>query len=180
MSRIVVLTGSVRRGGNTEMLAGAFADGARERHHEVELVSPADYRINPCTGCNCCYTSAGNRCVQEDDMAMIYDKLRQADTLVIASPVYFYGISAQLKTIIDRLHTPMRSSFRIRRLGLILAGAATLPDLFDPIVMQYRMILKFFSLEDIGMVLVSGVKDKGDVLNGEGIRQAYEMGKSLQ
>ena len=113
-------------------------------------------------------------------MTGIYDRLAQADTVVIASPVYFYGVSAQLKALIDRLHTPMRNSFSIRRLGLILVGAATIPDLFEPILTQYRMILRFFGLEDIGTVLVSGAKEKGDVLTGDGIMRAYEMGKSLQ
>lgn len=178
MSRIIVLVGSVRKNGNTETLAKAFADGAG-RHHEVELVSVADYRIRPCLGCNSCYSSEGHRCVQQDDMAVIYDKLMKADAVVIASPVYFYGISAQLKALIDRLHTPMRNDFRIKRLGLILVGAATLPDLFDPILLQYRMILRFFRLEDIGTVLVDGAKDKGDVLRGDGMKRAYEMGSAL-
>ena len=179
MSKIVLLVGSVRRNGNTELLAKAFADGAGKRH-EVKTVSVADYRIHPCKGCNCCYAREGNQCIQNDDMTEIYNLLSQADTLVIASPVYFYGVSAQLKALIDRLHTPMRNHFSIRRLGLILVGAATIPDLFEPIMMQYRMILRFFSLEDIGAVLVSGAKEKGDVLNGDGIKRAYEMGINLQ
>ena len=110
-------------------------------------------------------------------MQRIYDKLKQADVLVIASPVYFYGISAQLKAVVDRFHTPMRNDFAVQKLGLILVGAAELPDLFDPIILQYRMILRFFHLEDIGMVLVPGAKDKGDVLTTDGIRQAREMGE---
>ncbi len=179
MSNIVVLVGSVRRNGNTELLAKAFADGAGKQH-EVKVVSVADYRVYPCKGCNCCYTSEGNRCVQSDDMTEIYHLLAQADTLVIASPVYFYGVSAQLKALVDRLHTPMRNRFRIRRLGLILVGAATIPDLFEPVLMQYRMILRFFGLEDIGTVLVSGAKEKGDVLNGDGIKRAHKMGSNLQ
>lgn len=178
MSRLVVLVGSVRRGGNTELLAKAFADGAGIRH-EVELMSVADYQIHPCVGCNYCYNSEGNRCVQNDGMMVIYEKLRKADTVIIASPVYFYGISAQLKALVDRLHTPLRNEFRIKRLGLILVGAATLPDLFDPILLQYRMILRFFGLEDVGTVLVRGAKAKGDVLRGDGPKRAYELGKSL-
>ena len=142
MSRIVVLAGSPRKGGNTELLAKAFTEEA-SRYHEVDLVRVTDYRISPCTGCNGCYSSEGNRCVQRDEMEKIHEKLRNADTVVIASPVYFYGISAQLKALVDRLHTPMRNGFGIRRLGLILAGAATLPDLFDPILLQYRMILRY-------------------------------------
>ena len=112
-------------------------------------------------------------------MAIIYSKLADTDTLVIASPVYFYGISAQLKAMVDRLHTPMRNDFRIKRLGLILVGAAKIPDLFDPILLQYRMILRFFSLEDIGTVLVSGVRDKGDVLRGDGLKRAFDLGSAL-
>ena len=178
MSRILVLIGSPRKGGNTELLARAFAEAAASQH-EVELISVADYRIHPCTGCNSCFASEGHRCFQDDGMQQIYGKLKQADTLVIASPVYFYGISAQLKALVDRLHTPMRNDFGIRKLGMILVGAADLPDLFNPILLQYRMILRFFHLDDAGTVLVRGAKDKGDVLSTEGIRMAREMGRNL-
>ena len=178
MDNIIVLVGSVRRDGNTELLAKSFADGAG-MNHKVELISVADYYIHPCIGCNQCYTSKNNCCIQNDDMEKIYEKLMQTDTVVIASPVYFYGISAQLKTLIDRLHTPMRNRFPIKRLGLILVGAATLPDLFDPIILQYRMICRFFNLEDIGTVLVSGAKEKGDVSHGDGLERAYELGQKL-
>ena len=68
MSKIVLLVGSVRRNGNTELLAKAFADGAGKRH-EVKVVSVADYRIHPCKGCNCCYAREGNQCIQNDDTA---------------------------------------------------------------------------------------------------------------
>ena len=94
-------------------------------------------------------------------MQEIYGKLKEADVLAIASPVYFYGVSAQLKAIIDRLHTPMRNEFRIKKLALILVGAATLPELFDSIKVQYQLVLNYFKLEDAGMVLVRGAKDKG-------------------
>jgi len=109
-------------------------------------------------------------------MVQIYDKLRNADIVVIASPVYFYGISAQLKAIVDRLHTPMRNTFRIKKLGLLLVGAAELPNLFDPILMQYQMVLDFFKLESIGTVLVQGVKDIGDIENNYVLKEANELG----
>ena len=154
MSRVVILVGSVRKGGNTELLAGAFAEGAR-LHNEVEFVSVADYRIHPCTGCNRCFSNEDHVCVQNDDMALIYEKLRNTDTLVVASPVYFYGISAQLKAMIDRLHTPMRNSFAIRKLVLLLVGAANLPNLFDPILLQYQILLTllfFKTLLTVGLL----------------------------
>ncbi|MDD6070409.1 MAG: flavodoxin family protein, partial [Clostridiales bacterium] len=81
--------------------------------------------------------------------------------------------------VVDRLHTPMRQNFPIRKLALILVGAATLPELFDAIKMQYQLVLSFFELEDAGMVLVSGAKDKGDVKNSDGLRKAYKLGLSI-
>lgn len=100
-------------------------------------MSVADYEVNPCIGGNSCFTRKGNKCFQNDDMGAIYEKLRIADVVVIASPVYFYGISAELKAIIDRLHTPMRNEFQIKKLALILVGAASMPNLFDAIKLQY-------------------------------------------
>ena len=178
MGKVLILTGSMRKGGNTDLLAQAFAEGA-EKNNEVEIVSVADYTVNPCIGCNSCFTREKNECFQNDDMPMIYEKLREADTVVIASPVYFYGISAQLKAVIDRLHTPMRDEFHIKRLALLLVGAASLPELFDAIKLQYQLVLNFFHLEDAGMVLVRGAKDKGDVKNGDGLKRAYELGESI-
>lgn len=178
MGRIVVLVGSMRRGGNTDLLAQAFAKGA-SKNNTVEIVSVADYKVNPCIGCNSCFTREGHQCFQKDDMSEIYEKLRIADTLVIASPVYFYGISAELKAIVDRLHTPMRNEFHIKKLALLLVGAATLPELFDAIKLQYQLVLSFFHLEDAGMVLVRGVKEIGDIKDAKALDEAYNLGASI-
>lgn len=178
MGRIVVLVGSMRKGGNTDLLAQAFAEGARE-NNTVEIVSVADCKVNPCIGCNSCFTREGNQCFQKDDMVGIYKKLKAADMIVIASPVYFYGISAELKAMIDRLHTPMRNEFRVKKLALLLVGAATLPELFDAIKLQYQLVLNFFHLEDAGMVLVRGVKDIGDIKGTKALEEAYHLGGSI-
>ena len=112
MSNIIILAGSERKDGNTDMLVDAFKKGAVEKN-KVEVISVRSHDITPCIGCNSCFTRPGNECFQKDDMQIVYEKLKTADVLVIASPVYFYGISAQLKAIIDRLHTPMRNEFPI-------------------------------------------------------------------
>ncbi len=179
MSRIIIIVGSMRKGGNTDLLAQAFAEGA-SKNNIVEIVSVSDYKVNPCIGCNSCFTREGNQCFQKDNMTEIYEKLKVADMAVIASPVYFYGISAKLKAIIDRLHTPMRNEFRIKRLVLLLVGAATLPELFDAIKLQYQLVLNFFHLEDAGMVLVRGVKDVGDIKGTKALEQAYNLGCSIR
>lgn len=179
MSNIIVLSGSPRKGGNTDLLVDTFVKGA-EKNNNVEVVSVADYKINPCIGCNSCFDRAGHECFQQDDMQVVYDKLKCADVIVVASPVYFYGVSAQLKAIIDRLHTPMRNDFKVKKLALILVGAAVLPELFDSIKIQYQLVLNFFKLEDAGMVLVRGAKDKGDVRNTDGLDEAYRLGLAME
>lgn len=179
MSKIVVLMGSPRKGGNTDLLARAFAEGASAKH-EIELISITDFKINPCIGCNACFSREDHSCFQKDDMAKIYEKMKQADTLVIASPVYFYGLSAQLKALVDRFHNPIRNDFPLKRLGLLLVGADTLPTLFDPILLQYKMTLEYFHLESIGTVLVRGAKDKGDVRKTDGLKQARALGEKLE
>lgn len=176
--KIVILSGSPRRGGNTEMLVQAFADGAKARH-DVEIVSVNDYKVNPCIGCNTCFRREDKSCFQKDDMKHIYAKLSEADMLVIASPVYFYGISAQLKAVVDRLHNPLRDTFAIQKCALLLVGAATLPELFDSIICQYRLCLNFFKLEDCGHVLARGVREKGDIINTTALQEASDLGKSI-
>ena len=181
---ILILSGSPRKDGNTDLLVDAFARGASEHHH-VEIVAVRDYNVNPCLGCNTCFKTNGI-CAQKDDMPAIYEKmmvstnhLGQTDMLVIASPVYFYGISAQLKTVIDRFHNPIRESFHIKKMALLLVGAATLPELFDAILTEYNLCLKFFNIEDAGKVLVRGVKDKGDIKNTDALNEAYILGLSI-
>lgn len=121
----------------------------------------------------------GNQCFQEDDMQLIYEKLTDAEILVIASPVYFYGISAQLKAVVDRLHTPMRNKFKIKKMVLLLVAGAALPSVFDAIKVQYQLILDFFKLENAGMVLVREMREKGEIKGNPALEEARELGRSL-
>ena len=174
---VLILSGSPRKGGNTELLVEVFVKGAAEHHH-VEIVSVRDFKVNPCLGCNACFKTNGI-CAQKDDMAIIYEKMSHADMIVIASPVYFYGISAQLKAVIDRFHNPIRDTFHIKKTALLLVGAASLPELFDAVLTEYNLCLKFFNIEDTGKVLVRGVKDKGDIMGTSFLEEAYQLGTSI-
>ena len=175
---ILILSGSPRKGGNTDLLVEAFAKGTSQIHN-VEVVYVRDYKVNPCMGCNACFMNNDNTCVQKDDMAIIYEKMAHADMLMVASPVYFYGLSAQLKAVIDRCHNPIRDTFHIKKMALLLVGAATLTELFDSILAQYQLCLNFFKLEDIGRVLVRGVKDKGDIKKADALNEAFELGQQI-
>ena len=99
--KVLILSGSPRRGGNSDLLCDEFLRGAREAGHEVEKISVAAKKIAPCSACYYCREHSGI-CVHKDDMAEVLQKMIDADVIVLASPVYFYSIDAQLKALIDR------------------------------------------------------------------------------
>ena len=108
-------------------------------------------------------------------MNIICQALMCHDTLVIASPLYFYSVSAQMKTVIDRLHTPLRNSFLVSRTMLLAVGASTRSDMFDSLLTQYKLILSYFHLTSIGVVLVQNTKDKGS-LPADVLGEAFKIG----
>ncbi len=99
--RVLILSGSPRRGGNSDLLCDAFAEGARQAGHSVEKLRVSEQQIHPCIACYHC-RDHGGACVFQDDMAEVLQKMIDADVLVLASPVYFYSVDAQLKAVIDR------------------------------------------------------------------------------
>ena len=101
---ILILSGSPRKGGNSDLLCDEFMRGAREAGHRVKKIRVAEKKIGYCSGCYHCEKSGGV-CAKKDDMADILQKIIDADVLVLASPVYFYSIDAQLKALIDRTRT---------------------------------------------------------------------------
>lgn len=98
--KVLVLSGSFRKHGNSDLLCDEFIRGAKEAGHQVEKIYVNDQKINYCRGCGVCNTT--HRCVQKDDMAAVLDKMVNADVIVMATPVYFYTMNGQMKTLIDR------------------------------------------------------------------------------
>ena len=108
-----------------------------------------------------------------------YTRLATADVIVIATPIYFYGVSSQLKCLIDRLHNPIRNSFKVKKLGLLAVCADETESVFDSVVTMYRSVLSYFSLADGGMVTVCGVSEKGDIAGHPKLKIAEEMGRGI-
>lgn len=98
---VLILSSSLRKGGNSDLLCDEFVKGVRESGHNAEKIFLKDKSINYCTGCGYCFERTGN-CSQKDDMADIRDKMLSADVIVFATPVYFYTMAGQMKTLIDR------------------------------------------------------------------------------
>lgn len=178
MSNVLILVGSPRSEGNTMLLAQSVARGASQ-HHLVDILSVADLSVGPCRACNACFSNSDNHCVQLDDMPSLYQRLMAVDVLVLASPVYFYGISAQLKAIVDRLHNPIRDRFTVKKCALVLVGGSSRPQIFDSSLLRFQQLVAHFNLSDAGHLLVGGMRNAGDVRDTHFISEAYALGQSL-
>ena len=102
--RVLVLSASPRKGGNSDLLCDQFMLGAKEAGHHVEKIFLRDKKINYCTACGVCQGNGG-KCIQQDGMADVLDKMIGADVIVMATPVYFYNMNGQMKTLIDRTYS---------------------------------------------------------------------------
>ena len=140
MSRsIVVLSGSPRKDGNTVRLTEAFIDGAQATGKEIALFSVAGLRIGGCRGCGHCFKHQGV-CIQTDDMPPILDALRKADVLVLASPVYFFSVTAQIKLAIDRFFALLEVGTPVKRAALLMTCGDAKKAAAEPAVSMFRQI----------------------------------------
>ena len=179
--KVLIISSSPRRGGNTDTLCDEFMRGASEAGHEVEKIFLHDKTIHYCTGCSTCSLN-GKPCPQKDDATRIALKMVAADVIVLATPVYFYAMSAQLKTLIDRccgLYTQMTD----KEFYFIAAGAESetesekLAHVFDNL-MGFLDCLKRPIVK--GKIMATGVWHVGDIKGNPAAVEAYEMGKTLQ
>ena len=175
---ILVLQGSPNADGSTAMLAGEFARGAREAGHSVEVVDVAELDVAPCTGCVAC--GYEGPCVQSDDMDGLRGKILAADMLVFATPLYYYGMTAQLKTVIDRFCSA-NSSITRKRLKSALLAVAWNSDgwTFDALEAHYDTLVRYLSLRDCGRVLGGGCGTPAMTARTGYPEAAFDLGRSL-
>lgn len=176
--KVLILSGSPRKGGNSDALCDQFLRGALEAGHKVEKIRVAEKKIGYCTACYYCQQSGGV-CAKKDDMAELLQKIIDADVLVLASPVYFYSIDAQLKTVIDR--TVARwTEVRDKEFYYIVTCADEERE------SQERTLECFRGYADCvegavekGVIYGTGVYKPGEIKNTPAFAQAYEMGKTV-
>lgn len=176
--KILVLSSSPRRGGNSDVLSDQFIRGAKESGHEVEKVFLKDKTINYCIGCNVCQENGGV-CVQKDDMTEIGDKMIAADVIVMATPVYFYTMCAQMKTLIDRT-CPQFKKIKDTEFYYILAAVVEDVSLMERVIDSFRGFTRCLSNPiEKGVIYGMETWDVGDVKDKASMKDAYEMGKSV-
>ncbi|MBQ6430582.1 MAG: flavodoxin family protein [Oscillospiraceae bacterium] len=175
---VLILSGSPRKGGNSDLLCDEFARGAAEAENKVEKIRVAEKKIDYCSGCYFCQTSGGV-CAKKDDMPEILQKIIDADVIVLASPVYFYSIDAQLKTLIDR--TVARwTEVKNKEFYYIATCADEESEAVDRTIECFRGYADCVEgAKEMGVIRGVGVYEKGKIKNTPVFRQAYEMGKSV-
>ena len=176
--KIIVLMGSPNRKGSTGILVENFTKGAEEAGNTVEVIDVCHADIHPCTGCvKCGYEGP---CVQKDDVNMIRKKLLASDMVVFATPLYYYGMTAQLKTVVDR-SCASNSSPSSRHLRSALLTVAWNADdwTFDALETHYKTLVRYINFKDCGMVLGYGCGTPGMTKRSRYPREAYQLGRSL-
>ena len=184
--RILGIMGSPRLGGNTDLLLDAALNGAQSQGAEVEKLVIDKLNISPCREHYGCLEDG--HCVIRDDMDALYPKLLAADGIVVASPMFFYGITAQLKALIDRCqalwarkHVLKQSWPGAGRKGAFIAVGATKGEkLFDGSIATVRYFFKTIGVEYAEELLIRGVDQKGDIQqHPSALKDAFELGQRL-
>ena len=176
--KVLILSGSPRKGGNSDILCDEFMKGAVESGNEVEKIRISEKKISPCTGCYYCAKNDG-ACIYKDDMAEILQKMIDADVLVMASPVYFYSIDAQLKAVIDR--TVARwLEVKNKEFYYIATMADTSKSSADTTIACFRGYADCVEgAVEKGVIVGTGAYEKGEIKNSPAMKEAYNMGKNV-
>ena len=176
--KIVVLESSPNKNGSSNLLAEQFIQGAKEAGHSVQVIDASHANIHPCTGCiHCGYEGP---CSQEDDVVGIRRMILDADMVVFVTPLYYYGMSAQLKILIDRF-CAFNSSIQRKHMKSALISVAWNNDnwTFDALEAHYKTLVRYLNLEDMGMILGTGCGTPAITKNTRFMKQAYEFGRKL-
>lgn len=176
--KVLILSSSPRRGGNSDTLCDEFMRGAVEAGNETEKIFLRDKTVRYCTGCSTC-SLYGKPCQQNDDAAGIIGKMVAADVIVMGTPVYFYTMSAQMKTLIDRccgLYTAMKN----KEFYFLLAAAEADPKLMERTVDTFRGFLDCLENPVVrGVVYGTGVWHTGEINGKPAMHEAYAMGRGV-
>lgn len=175
--KVLILSGSPRKNGNSDILCDEFMKGAVDSGNSVEKIRVAEQNISYCKGCYACSNTGS--CIIKDDMAQILQKMIDADVIVFASPVYFYSIDAQLKALIDR--TVARwLEIKNKEFYYIMTAADEERESMNTTLACFRGYADCVEgAKEMGIIYGTGAFEKGEIKNSNCMIQAYEMGKNV-
>jgi len=182
MARVLGIAGSPRKHGNTHVLVGHILQGAAEAGAEGELVFLADRTVGECDGCHACWQRKA--CPKADDMNDLYPRIGGSDAIVFGTPVYWYGPTALMKALIDRLvyfNCPEnRPKIRGKAAALAIPFEEESPQAAEPVVAFFRRCLDYLEMRLVGQILVPGVTRRGEILERpDRLEEARQLGRNL-
>ncbi|MBY0758048.1 flavodoxin family protein [Sellimonas caecigallum] len=180
--KIVILNGSPRKKGNTSALIKAFTEGAESAGNAVKEFFLDSMNIHGCKGCFGGHSNQECPCVQKDDMSKIYPSVRDCDVIVLASPLYYWNMSGQLRTTVDRLFALEEGDGNLlrghnRSSALLMAAEG---NDFRDVLLYYDHLMEHLKWKNLGHVLAGGNGDIGDIDGKPELQQAFELGRSIQ
>lgn len=179
--KILALIGSPRKRGNTDILVNEICRGLKTKGHAVEAIRLYDYEILPCLDCRHCKRSeADYTCPLMDGMQVIYPKLEDSELIIFGTPVYWYGPTAKMKLLIDRLR-PFIASRRLKgKIGIVVVPSEEGPDCCGALMEMFRRSFDYLGMKMVGSILARAY-ERGEIeKNPEEIRRAYELGLSCR
>jgi multimeric flavodoxin WrbA len=183
--RVIIVSSSPRKKGNSTILAEQAAAGARAGGARVEIIHLNELALTPCDACDACQNATESDCIINDDLTTLLPRIRQADALLICGPVYWFTFAAQTKLFIDRvfyaLHGPEGHALKGKPLGLLMVYGDTDPYTSGAVnaLRSFQDICRFIDAPVAGFVYGSAI-DAGDIQKQPGLlKQAYELGERL-
>ncbi len=188
MVKVLGVAGSPRKNGNTDMLLAEFMRGAASKGASTKTLFLRDMQISTCQHCDACLKAG--ICKIKDEMQGVYIDFQDADVIVLASPVQFTGVTAQMKAMIDRtqslwakkyvLKIPPLGDRRERKGFFISVGGRKVPNLFDPMLVMIKTFFRIIDVKYAGELLFSGIDEKGAIAqHPDALKQAFEAGQRL-
>lgn len=176
--KVLILSGSPRKGGNSDLLCDEFMKGVQESGNQVEKIFLRSKKVMPCNACYYCKDHDG-QCAIRDDMGEILDKMQKADVIVMASPVYFYSIDAQMKAVIDRC-VARWTNIPDKEFYYIMTAAEDSDTVMDCTLECFRGFAACLDgAQEKGVIYGKGVYEAGDIRKMPAMQEAYEMGRQV-
>ncbi len=177
--KVVIVSSSPRKGGNSDILCDEFLKGAVDAGNEAEKIFLRDKKLDFCTGCGFCNTNDYTRCAQTDDGNDLMDKLEVCDVIVFSTPIYFYAISGQMKTFIDRICSRY-THLKNKEFYYIMTAADSSKNTIQFALGEFKGLMACLDNPvEKGYIFAGGVWQKGEILGTEYPKQAYELGKNI-
>lgn len=178
MKKILIISTSLRGNSNSHWLAEEFGRGASEAGNEVEIITLHHKSINFCTGCLSCVKTG--KCIIKDDAPEIVDKMHNADVLVFATPIYYYEMSGQMKTLLDRANPLYGGDYKFKEVYMLTSAAENEPEVPNRAIAGLEGWIECFDRARLGgSVFAGGVTTPGEIKGHPALKTAYDIGKNI-